>query len=628
MFSKEGLETILAFEIRERLIPKIAIRYDKTSRVKLNAELKSSLIEKLGVKLNPKSEARAAAIAVERAGARSAALAESSAAGPEVTIAELAFGVVTGALDGMNLGGFKNLETMTALNSTRDTLNKNFVDSLNGTDLPMVMGPLDKMTGQDLAKKIVDVTVSLVRANPLGANPTDAQLNDIVDRAYARVCTDNGGFMYTNNTTGNTYCSFSQTNCKAPWPMENTDTYYEWKDNVCQATQSAMRSYCESMGNGVTYNMDTGSCNLTNAYCGRYTGRALMSNGDCIMNDGQKFAEAIFGTAFTRSILNIFDFKDNYNACPPGTTEPNELNALDAFPGLGLAAAGALAIGAQFFCSGAQCPAGQEMMLQTLGVNKSLGGLCYEACRPGYTSNWSNDRSSAIAGMCYGPCPPGYQGSAATCTTFNQPCNDPGFGVQQGGICYSNSVKRLAGGAVATTIPKTLMACSPSEHDDGASCWGYKHTWIWGLVNCVENHAHCILGPETWQITKNLGDRELGGTCPDGYQSLSPTDATCQAVTRPLSGVVPRDSYSRPPLQAAYSVFHKTRKTAFPSTSDDDFKNSAIGQYVQAGINSARNGDPAGFGKALGGLLLTSNPAVLSLGMSDLAAMQYNKVTS
>jgi hypothetical protein len=87
-----------------------------------------------------------------------------------------------------------------------------------------------------------------------------------------------------------------------------------------------------------------------------------------------------------------------------------------------------------------------------------------------------------------------------------------------------------------------------------------------------------------------------------------------------------RDSYTRTP-RVAYTVFPKKRTTPFPSTSESDFKNSTIGKYIQAGINSARDGDPKGFGKAMAGMAMVANPAVLSLGMQDLADMGYQEGT-
>lgn len=684
------------------------------------AESTESAISKTGAKLAGKVAERTSIKLAEKAAvkagteiaAKATVAASTGPAAPIVAGAELAFSIVSSAMDGLNLGGFQNLKTSSMLNEMKNTIDEYFNEQVGADKLPLVYGPLDRLSKDDLTEKVVKKVGEIIKNDP-NRKTDQTYINSVVDKAFSNVCIDLGGFNYTHPVTGNNVCSLTQTQCIPPWPQQSGDTYYEFKNGVCQVRPSIMRNTCEKMGLGVTYNQDTGTCNFTEAYCGRYVGSAKVVNNDCEVTDGQKIAEMIFGTTITRSIMNIFDFKNNYESCPSGMNEPNELVALAAIagPGAAVAAGAGLAFGAQYFCSGSKCREGEEMMMQTLGVDKNLGGLCYKQCKEGYESNWGDERSSAIAGMCYKQCPDGMDPSAGFCTRFPDTITDVGvsarcpssytttvegpggmcqprcpddFPVEQAGLCYKSSVEKLAGGAIATSIPAKKRGCDSGQRDDGTSCWedakcrtwadsnwnssdgGFIHTRCTGCgcikktvfdrYYCPDGYKQSSSGMCQAEVrTPGLSKSLLSvGTCPDSGKTYPqnhpkagqsvvlekdggvcylPCDWYGQSYKRTAVGTCQmdalstiRDSYTRPPTRSAYSVIPKKRKTPFPSTSEEDFKNSTIGKYIQAGINAARDGDPAKFGKAMAGFAMTSNPAVLALGAQDLGDLGATEI--
>jgi hypothetical protein len=631
------------------------------SRMKLNAlaQTGNRVMAQLGVKIGGDVAMRAGTAAA-RAGARAGArvtgkLATAAATGPAapaVLAAEFVFGQITGLMDGLNLGGFKNLSSMGALNSLRDSYDRFQRQELGENQIPLVYGPLDTLSTEESDRDYFKRLADEMKKEPKKSSETDeAYIDRKGNEVWDQMCTARGGVLFNHPKNGNTYCSFKQTECTAPWPMEVGDTYYEWKDGVCQVRPSMMRKHCDNMGLGVSYDMNTGSCKLTEAYCGRYAGSAKLTNGDCTIPTGQKIAEMIFGTAFTRSIVNIFDFENNYKGCPPGTSEPYELTAVGLGP-----------LSAQYLCGGSRCRDNEEMMIQTLGVDKNLGGMCYPKCRPGYKSNWGSDRTSAVAGMCYEDCPPGFDGTSELCTRLAQTRSSkqqtascpPGTRATvegPGGMCQSGS------GDVMYEARKVCKDQGNIKYD-GTSCIECyrdgRDRWVDGSCRHGRTiYAGRISRPQ--YICDRPGYKWDGGTlcvaevrplmdvgsCPPGYEKQGgmcyescsvfgpewkrTTTGLCQLgnITRE------RDSYSRAnDGRAAYSVFPKERKAPFPSTSESDFKNSSVGKHWQKGINSLRDGNIEGLFDAAAGSAMTANPATLALGISDEMDMLYDEAKS
>ena len=611
------------------------------SRMKLNAlaQTGNRAMAQLGVKIGGDvamragtAAARAGARAGARVGTKLATAAATGPAAPAVLAAEFVFGQITGLMDGLNLGGFKNLSSMGALNSLRDSYDRFQRQELGENQIPLVYGPLDTLSTEESDRDYFKRLADEMKKEPKKSSETDeAYIDRKGNEVWDQMCTARGGVLFRHPKNGNTYCSFKQTECKAAWPMEVGDTYYEWKDGVCQVRPSMMRKHCDNMGLGVSYDMNTGSCKLTEAYCGRYAGSAKLTNGDCTIPTGQKIAEMIFGTAFTRSIVNIFDFENNYKGCPPGTSEPYELTAVGLGP-----------LSAQYLCGGSRCRDNEEMMIQTLGVDKNLGGMCYPKCRPGYKSNWSSDRTSAVAGMCYEDCPPGFDGTSELCTRLAQTRSSkqqtascpPGFRTTvqgPGGMCQSGD---------GELIYRARMECSKEYgRFDGVRCYrdrsgrselpryicdkpGFQSD---GIGNCRATVRPLM---DVGSCPPNY--EKEGGMCYESCSVFGPewkrtTTGLCQLgnITRE------RDSYSRAnDGRAAYSVFPKERKAPFPSTSESDFKNSSVGKHWQKGINSLRDGNIEGLFDAAAGSAMTANPATLALGISDEMDMLYDEAKS
>lgn len=585
--------------------------------------------ETVAVKAGTKVATRGTATAVQTG------VAAASASFPPLAAAEIAFTLFTGTMDSLDLGGFSKLSNMDTLNGARDTINDAFkseVESIGG-QLPLVYGPLDKLTEAEYDKKMTDEALELIKSDiEKGVVKSDADFTDDyytkkMDDASISLCKKLGG-----DSRGVNKCSFKQNDCVARWPSQIGDTYYEYRDGVCQVRPSIMRQQCEGMGLGVSYDMATGSCKLSEAYCGRYAGSArLDGKGDCYIDKGQDIAEALFGRTFVRSIVNIFDFKNNYEKCPSGTSEPYEF--MDPLM-------------AQYFCSGSNCPEGAEMMTESQGVGKKISGICYKSCNdssynPGayddkgkkkdasgnpkeYVSYWGTNRaSSEVAGMCYEKCGAGYNPTSNFCTwngsaTSNDVCPSD-YPVRQGTQCFKSSVKKLAGGAVATTVPPEPDDCPDGYNEAGVGlCSKYKETCTAGVVNCKYTRTRCY-------CTKVVEDSKVrGNSCPNGYSRTGP--ASCQADTVMAKLSIPRHSFSRVPMkESPYKVFPKKRKAPFPSTSESDFKNSTLGKYIQGGINSIRDGDPKGFGVAMGGMFLVNNPVFVGLGFNEMVDQGTDK---
>ena len=589
----------------------------------------------------------AAAKAGQKLATQQAVALSSGPAAPFVEVAEQAFNIVSGAMDGFNLGGFQNISNTSMFRSMKSEIDYEFASAMRGSDFPVMYGPLDELDPDyfqsNLVIRVTNIYLEKIAqiqqewANGTRAKlPTGSDANAYIDyfdahidmdacfdKALQKYCTDVGGNYMKHPHSSNMYCSFTQDKCNPSWPLADGATYFDWDstNKVCAVQPSLMRSYCENVGLDVTYNRTTGICNLTDKYCRRYGADQGVRNGDCSFSQAEQIAQVIFGTAFVNSIVNVFD-PHNYAACPPGSDDAIGIATATAV--IATAATGGIyapeaAIGAaamvETLCETDTCGANEEKM----------GGLCYPKCRPGYSSKWGL-AGSEVAGMCYENCTTGYLGTPVACVPVNTPCTDPGFTTKQGGICYSDKVRKLPGGAIATTIPATQKKCSDwnsSWRDDGTSCWEdlkcethADSNWNWtngGFIHTTCGGCGCI---------KKTAFQRYG--CPEGYESSSL--GLCQAVTRPLKSLKIRKSYSRAPTKTSYRVFPKQRTTPFPSTSEEDFKNSDIGNHIQQGINAVRNGDPTGFAKAVAGTMIVANPLVLEYGLTPMADLATEKI--
>lgn len=385
--------------------------------------------------------------------------------GPAVVFVEAAQLVIqtfTGYMDQFNLGGFSGQTSMTVLNSTRDgirKLSKTTIEKYG--DYPVVYGPIDTLYDSDKTsdksvynkilddealvfhqaafKSILDGWANKTR-KAMPPNSTDDQYRDYITAnidmnqnyrdARKSICNKNGGLWAAHPiAASNSYCSYDSTSCVAKWPQKKPgDTYFEYNttDKLCEVSSSLMRSKCEALGNGVTYNLTTGSCNLTQSYCARFGNDGGIHNGDCVESSSEEIAETILGKSFVRSLVNIFGL-GSYASCKPGEVT----NA--------------------YLCTTDRCSPTQD----------KVGGLCYPKCDEanGFTRTADSD-GNQVSGMCY-KCDDGYsKSSAGMCARSS--CPDP---LEQGtgggiGFCYP----KCAAGRSSDGVSLCLLDC-PAGYD-------------------------------------------------------------------------------------------------------------------------------------------------------------------
>jgi hypothetical protein len=242
---------LLASKIADRIDLRLA--ESSKSRLDKSGSNRDKMPQRMGAKAVPDPAAKNAVKGAKAAGKGiKAGLMAAGPVGADVTFAEMTIGL----MDGFNLGGFNNLSNMKILNDMRDGIQETFVKEY-ANDIPLVYGPLDKNSPDDFKKKLSAEVNSLIAkdaARPDKYWENDAYVDKKVDEAMTSWCTRENGVVVKHPKSNRVRCSYKQSDCKAPWPMKTGDTYYEYKQGVCQVQPSVMRSYCENMGQGVKYN--------------------------------------------------------------------------------------------------------------------------------------------------------------------------------------------------------------------------------------------------------------------------------------------------------------------------------------------------------------------------------------
>lgn len=574
----------------ERMSSKMLIRAAQESGESIFEKLGTRLVKKLGQKAAEKAAAKAGAKVATNLTAKAATAAATGPGAPFVAAGEMAFGATLGYLDTLNLGGFKDAKTSDELAGEKKEYDKTFNDfaAKEKLELPLLYGPLDDLAaqgpeeyvaaisaecqailavpGNEFMKKVLDKMKTLSDAE------LQAMLNDedkkatfmsenldmdkVSDKALDNMCSKAGGVLKTPKTKK--YCTFTpadKAKCNAPLSDKKL-IYSEWneKDKQCEVRPGMMRNICEKMGTGVTYNVDTGLCNLTTNYCLQKTGTP-----DCKIGKAQDIAETIFGRAFVRGIVNVFDFDKMYEKCPEPTINPTQWLAANMGDKLDLPFKNAIeGLGnMNLTCFGVSCGADED----------KDGGLCYPKCKPGYSGRvglcikdcpegW--ERTGGPLGFtCARKCPDGFPpvsaidkvscnvptrdrdikpatmdkcdaGVSATCPVgWNTTVAGPGGMCQQpcpagqkniGGVCYSQEVDpmkltRLATSSCPNGGTNTGLVCSKP-----VKCEGGYDTQTWGVCKIKCSHT------TTWNAFKNCGkDESYASTysCPAGYDKLA-----------------------------------------------------------------------------------------------------------
>ena len=555
--------TKLATKMLERSASKMG------SKALLKASLNSAdnILEKLGTRMLTKATTKAATKAATSVGtglaAKGATAAAAGPAAPIVAAAEFIFNATLGYMDSLNLGGFQDYTSGDDLMNQKKEMDKIFKEEVVklGVAYPLLYGPLDRL-GESGANayttalsteittlmeapgnEYIEGAMAKFRALPearqgelaLDSNAmtdfitSNIDMDKVIDKAVDTLCTKNNGKMVTLEG-GRKQCGFSDAKSCKNWPLTpQHPVYIEWNTttNQCEIKPSLMRVTCEKMGKGVTYNETTGSCNLSEEYCLQKSGTK-----NCKIGKAQDIAESIFGRAFVRGILNVFDFENMYHPCPPGTINPtawlaSEANkvidkaesatGLDKTDILGMRQRTQNAMqgfaNMNLMCFSDKCEEPTEKG-SGLGI-----GFCYAKCKTGYKSDG--------ASQCIQECPPGYDRTGGPMGfTCAKQCPD-GFPKPTPGDVVS-CAKPLPFNRDAK--PATLQ-CNPDEEVGSASaglCYpkckvGYKSD---GITRCIQD---C---PPGYDRTGGPAGVTCAKQCPSGLDKPTPTDVV--SCKRPM----------------------------------------------------------------------------------------------
>lgn len=493
-------------------------------------------------RLVERAAARAAAKAAAKLATTTAVAAATGPLAPFVEAAEFAFNMFTGVLDQMDLGGFTGQTTLSILNMERDAYLESFKYAWEdyNIDLPVYYGPNDAMDGDiheqlleskitELAKiRIAEILEEMKVTIPKPQLKTEeefvAYVKSKIDfekigiQADGEICVSAGGVMVEHPKDKKQYCTWDNPEaCLAPYPLKEVDdTYYEFdkESKTCQLKPGSMRQKCDAIGLGVTYNMETGSCKLSDEYCFRYgNDKGANAEGDCEMSRIEEIFETILGRSFTRGIVNVFsldmyeDCKPGYEPGLPGTTFPLPPAAGLAIailvPGGPMIAAGLAA--SKFFCTSYDaCPEGEE----------NVNGICYDPCPDGYDRK-AGAAGDKVNGMCY-KCDPGYHKSA-TGMCHKDSCEDPlerGWASQ--GLCYP----KCREGYTSDGVTLCLGECPDGYRTEPLTCMRD--------VSDYSPYGTSRKCPDGWETTiEGPGGMCRQKVCDDGYYLAAGNTGVC-----------------------------------------------------------------------------------------------------
>lgn len=477
-------------KIIEKVGEKVGIKIAETLGIKLGEKVAVAA----GVKVGEQVAVKAGESVAVKIGLAAGSLATSALNATMIAGLLLDFGdmLIPGGL-----AGYARMGTNQSYFEIRDNIDKQLNKALTdaGASVPYIIGPLSKLSEDDLAKLLGDQLINITTATPIDSlmeplytaiakdikdgTLTEDGLSDdsvmqkyydlldfdaITKKALTTICLDKNGRPVVDSL-GNQTCTYkTREDCNASYstPLLSTDTYAEFRngesgtnsDGICKLASNAMRdSICKE--NKIPYDDTIGSCKIDENYCrskgAQWKFNSKINANDCLIKADQQALEFIFGTTITRGLIQVFS-TDQYNQCDPGEHD----------------------IG--YLCEGAKCGPDQEL-------NASL---CYNKCNPGF---------SGVGPVCWANCPDGYP-------DYGVGCSKP--------ASYGNGVGRLP----------DKGACDPGQRDDGTSCWEDLHCntscpgggpW-YNVANCRTECSGCGC------IKKTLMDRGL--SCKEGEEFM------------------------------------------------------------------------------------------------------------
>lgn len=578
--------------------------------------------ERMTGRLAFKAPAKALTAASSRIASRLAVMGALAAAGPPgwaVEAAMFAFQATLGMMDQFGVGGYEELVTERMYAGMRDYFDREFEKYCRdeGYGWPVPYGPLNKLSEEETEKelgvemaKIMEneehpitklITALLTNlAISLNRVPTDQEIENALKNDSSGVLSKLSEVSYENlaarynskmvkvgDDLRNSYLTREATESSFNWPLvdEKKDYYVEWDD----ATQtsylrcSKMREYAESLGFGCTYDKVRRLPKVTESYC-LENGLYFDGQGkECrYKSSGQKIAELIFGKAFVRGLLQVFD-PDMYKNCSD----------------MGWCNDGQCRDDGAYFC-----------VKSTLSYSRPPREL---VCPDGY--------DETAPGWCNRECPDGF---------FRRPgdqiCYDkriakdlvytPEYSCSEKPYTYVISRPIIAGTRCYDTWCKTqagVLNTRCSNQEDPGDKWKYSTASCKG--GYVKEGITCRAISRPLETAKPKSGVAGIGVCPSGTRK---SGDLCYAPCRDGYDDWPAGVCNSRSNNPKLEIKPKERKAPYGKT---DFKNSPIGQRIQSIKDNIREGDIGGVAAGIGALYLQGSPIVNGLGLQDLANM-------
>lgn len=404
--------------------------------------LVSKQLEKLGAKLGEKGLSRLGLMATKKASGIAARIAEqqllaagTGPAAPFVDCAMFAFDILTIGLDLGDAGGYDKMGTKKSYLMMKAGIEKELKKTYeeNGIPYPAIVGPLDKLSPDDLNSAISDQIAAILTVpdniymKPVldklaAANLTDPAAieqfitdnSDLIDMdavhkvAADKTCVAKGG-MVLGATHACSYATKQSCESSYSWPLNdaNGDVYAEFHPDAggpgqpaCVSASYALRGICHT--NNLPYDSDRGICTIDEKYCltksATWANNPAIGEKDCMIPAGQQFAQAIFGTTITNGLNQIFNM-DQYSKCvPPAVDDLYSCRTVTCAPGLeasGILGNQLAKASNDLMIAGAATTVvgGAGSVLTGLGA-LSKTDLCYKPCKENFTGDsfvcWEN----------------------------------------------------------------------------------------------------------------------------------------------------------------------------------------------------------------------------------------------
>lgn len=590
-------------------------------------ELKTSVagfrqIARLGLKASAKALTAATSKLAISLAVRGALLA-TGPVGLAVQAALFVMQATFGLMDQFGVGGYEELVSEQAYIGMRDYYDREHKAYCkeNNIPYPQIYGPLDKLGEDEFTEKMSEeyaaviedenhpITIRLVSlitefTERNGKSPSSDDIETILENdtegfndLWFRVAMErlaekyNGKIIMQDGIPMNSYKSREDTEASFKWPLEDEkkDYYIEWDEEsqISVIRPSIMRTFSEGLGFGCYYDKVRRLPHITESYC---LENGLYHDGQgnqCRYKEGQDIAEMIFGKAFVRGLLQVFD-PDMYKSCSD-----------------------------MEWCSDGKCKDDKDGYFCTKNELSYTRKGIKPRCPPGYTET--------TAGFCNRDCPPGYFRLPGDQICYNEAIkknNNLLVHHPNGYACYGppfNCGDNARGSRVEAATRCYDCWCAV-KGGMRPSCVFDKKKYKYARGNCKEGYRYvagkCYADSRPLETALPLLGEESIGECPNGTSKYLKGDALCYASCKEGYQDWPGGlcNAQNPKLQ----IKPKERKAPYGKT---DFANSPAGLRIEAIKQNIKEGDVAGVAAGLGAFYLQTSPIVNGLGLQDFANM-------